>query len=89
MTYYWLSTIRLDADSRTLRLVEAIRSNRRYEDVEPLVEMYVTDVYRCNRAGMIRGQPLHGRQYGSLLEAQQGHRETLKALVAGRLKFNH
>jgi hypothetical protein len=88
LTYYWVSTIRLDADSPTLRLVEAIRSNRRYEDVELYPEMYVTDVYRCNRVGTIRGRPLHGRQYGSLLEAQQGHRETLKALVAGRLKFN-
>jgi hypothetical protein len=86
MTYHWLSTIRLDADSPTL-LVEAIRLNRRYEDVQLPTEMYVTNVYRCNRIGVIRGNPLYERQYENLVEAQQGHRETFEALVAGRLKF--
>lgn len=88
MTYYWLSTIRLDADSPTLRLAEAMRLNRRYEEVQVSVEMYVTDICRCSRNGAIRGRPLHERQYESLVEAQQGHRDTLEALVAGRLKFN-
>ena len=88
MTYYWLSTIRLDADSPTLRLIEAIRLNRRYEDVQLAAEMYVTDIYHCNRIGVIRGEPLYGREYGSLVEAQHGHHETLEALAAGRLKFN-
>jgi hypothetical protein len=87
MTYYWLSTIRLDADSSTLRLAEAIRLNRRYEDVQLSAEMYVTNVYRCSRIGVIRGNPLYERQYVSLVEAQQGHRETLEGFVAGRLKF--
>jgi hypothetical protein len=63
-TYYWLSTIRLDADSPTLRLAEAIRLNRRYEDVQLSAEVYVTNVYRCSRIGVIRGNPLFERQYG-------------------------
>ena len=87
MTYYWLSTIRLDADCPTLRLIEAIRLNRRYEDVHLVAEMYVTDIYRCNRIGVIRGKPLYGREYESFIEAQRGHRETLEALVAGRLRL--
>jgi hypothetical protein len=87
MMYYWLSTIRLDADSPTLRLAEAVRLNRRYEDVQLSAEMYVTNVYRCSRVGVIRGNPLYERQYENLVVAQQGHRETLEALVAGRLKF--
>lgn len=88
MTYYWISTIQLDANSRTLRLAEAIQLNCRYEDVQLFAEMYVTDVYRCSRIGVIRGDSLYEQQYGSLVEAQQGHRDTLKALAAGRLKFN-
>ena len=88
MTYYCLSTIRLDADSPTLRLMKAIRLNQRSEDVPLSAEMFVTNVYRCSRSGAIRGNPVYEREYGSLMEAQQGHRETLKALVAGRLKFN-
>jgi hypothetical protein len=87
MTYYWLSTIRLDADSPTLRLAESIRLNQRYEDVQLPTEMYVTNVYRCTRIGNICGNPLYERQYENLVEAQQGHRETLEALAAGRLKF--
>jgi hypothetical protein len=86
MTYYWLSTIRLDADSRTLRLAESIRLNQRYEDVQLPTEMYVTNVYRCNRIGVIRGNPLYERQYENLVEAQQD-REALEALAAGRRKF--
>src|SRR5579872_1263770 len=87
-TYYWLSTIRLDADSPTLRLAEAIRLNRPYEDVQLSAEVYVTNVYRCSRIGVIRGNPLYERQYGTSMEAQQGHRETLEKLAAGRLTFN-
>jgi len=48
----------------------------------------VTNVYRCSRIGVIRGNPLYERQYGTSMEAQQGHRETLEKLAAGRLTFN-
>lgn len=88
MTCDWLSTIRLDADNPTLRLMEAVRMNRPYEDVQVAADMYVTNVYRCNRNGAIRGKPLYERQYESLVGAQQGHRETLEALDTGRLNFN-
>jgi hypothetical protein len=88
MTYYWLSTIRLDANSPTLRLAEAIRLNRNYGDVQPTADMYVTNVYRCSRMGAIRGRPLYEREYESLVEAQNGHREMLEELASGNLKFN-
>ena|SRR5882757_3364962 len=87
MTYYWLSTIRLDAN--TLRLAEAIRLNLDYGDVQPSTpETYVTSVYRCSRIGAIRGTPLYEREHEGLVEAQQGHREALGKLACGNLKFN-
>jgi len=86
MTYYWLSTIQLDADSPVRRLTEAIRLNRHRESAS-VPEMYVTNVYRCDRIGVVRGNPLYECTYETLAEAQHGHRETLEKMREGRLKY--
>jgi hypothetical protein len=89
MTYYWLSTIRLDKNSPTFRLAEAIKSNKELKDVQrSAAEAYVTNVYRCNRGGAIRGDAVYEREYETLADAQEGHRQTLKGLAFGNLQFS-
>jgi len=89
MTYYWVSTIRLDTNSPMFRLAEAIRSNKELKDVQrSAAEAYVTNVYRCTRHGALRGDAVYERDYATLAAAQEGHKQTLKDLASGSLHFN-
>ena len=68
------------------RLTEAIETGVRLDHVAAAPDGFITIVYRCDKNGLIRGDALYEREYKTLSDAQNGHKDVLELLSKGTLR---
>jgi hypothetical protein len=59
------------------------------KEADPIRDYYETRVFRCDKNGVIKDDQrvLFRREYGDLVEAEAGHKETVNRLFERRLKL--
>jgi len=84
-TYYYVSTVELDRQSPLRRLTRSLTTGV-YSD-EPLPEGYVTQVFRCNKEGVVknRKEVYYEQEYHTHAEAEAGHESTVNGVAGGTL----
>jgi len=85
--YYLVSTIQIDPSSPLMRLTRSIETGERYEEVGRGPEVFVTQVFKCDKHGWVKDfdNPLHEREYPDMALAKVGHKETVDLLSEDRL----
>jgi hypothetical protein len=82
---YVVSTFQCDTSSPTAKLTYALEHKVSFENVPFLITGYSTVVSREDR--IASGKHLYMREYSTLAEAQDGHKDIVKLLAAGKLKL--
>jgi hypothetical protein len=86
--YYMVFTLQLDSTSPMRRLTETIRTGKAYDQVTAAPDGFFTDLFKCDKSGLMSGDLLYEREYKTLSEANSGHREVLVLLSDGSLKLS-
>jgi len=88
--FYFVSTIQLDSSSPLSKLTRSIELKVPYNDVPPVPDDFVTQVFRCNKDGWVKSfdHPLFEKIYSDLSQARNGHNEAVELLSQGKLKLS-
>jgi hypothetical protein len=87
--FHVVSTTKSDGTSALARLTATITTGQPFEEVTRGAEMLVTQIFRCDRHGVVRGgdfdKPLYSNSYSTLEDAQSGHKTAVELFAAGKL----
>jgi len=78
--YYFVSTIQLDISSPLAKLTRSLEKNISYKDVPLEIIGYVTQVFRCDKNGVVTSfdKPLFEKESSDLSKAIDTHKEAVK-----------
>ncbi len=86
--YYFVSTIWMDPSEPLAHLTQSLKTGGDYKNVTPGPDVYVTQVFKCNKDGWPKSMDyVYDREYSNLTQAKLGHEETVGLLAQGRLNL--
>ncbi len=88
--YYLVSTTLVDSRTPLRKFQRSVALKVSFENVPHEPDVFMTRIFKCDRQGSHRAteNPLHERQYATLLEAMNGHNETVNLFLKGQLQWD-